>query len=949
MSTNLQRKMRQKVTVQTNEEKSSITTSGIFEENTPKTFTFRISKFIIDNEIFLHDKFKTVPMNSFLKIYHKEEQKCHIFALSSKNFESVTPIIVSDILISQKLASKLGFSQVSKNEEKTVSIRVVKENEIPKIDHTKLFFNSINLTFEDLNNIKNQLRGRILNNNDHTIVRKVEFLCSLSTDFGIVTDKSNIEFLSTSSYFIFFVEVSREVFELTKKGTKLNIQKYFRKFESILTHISILQTVQEIRVVVFCRMFYPQFLNLEDAIIKTYSKINNGIVFQVDCFGRVYIDFYDYRDITLPSEFEKVQEEFKDLLLTFILRCRWTENDSPNVFKSFAQDQKQPESHEVFGHLSESKNGNLLNAINLFANKTEVERISLNRSVRGIKIIIFSCNNVFSTEEDLVDQFLALLRENFVFSYFYCFMKQTFSENILLRYVKKEREEIQLEYFKNDPKSSFFATSLSFDRVDSESKEDQKSEIFEREKSIIEMERRLTCVSPKELIFVDTNSDKNEPIVQTQNAPKYNEASKSMYMSFAKNSTSNDNSVGTALSRGSSSIPLKNYSLIDLLNKSKIIAPFSAMVDRSFTPKDQPFGRCDVLHCDSQSFKNPVIQHLVDLLTLNLLSLNYKMRMVDKNYIFVRRMHFFNVSKSDKNTTRITSQDYSPTLALNIQRINYNYILYNPLKERNFEKKGKIQFTNFLQIVEVFRKIYSEGEKTVQSPKDFCEFDTKLHFLVDFDRKNSKENVETAQNYKAYFESLDKTFAKESGEIVFKLNYLMESIPCETTLTELNLDELKHEWDASQLTYISFKKNFDLNFPFCFTFHVLFLCPVLTNKLIQFMKKQAKAFNLKFHRHNWESLAAAKDSLESFVFKNDPEFSHAKILELFKVFSSDSKNYSVLESEAGHFLVFDRFLYFFVHVSSKETVILNNKDSHNFSNKDNKRIFNDFVEKLELI
>ena len=54
-------------------------------------------------------------------------------------------------------------------------------------------------------------------------------MCHLSCDFGIVTENTNVQFISTSNQYVFFIEVSREIFDINWKETDVNLNLYLKQ------------------------------------------------------------------------------------------------------------------------------------------------------------------------------------------------------------------------------------------------------------------------------------------------------------------------------------------------------------------------------------------------------------------------------------------------------------------------------------------------------------------------------------------------------------------------------------------------------------------------------------------------------------------------------------------------------------------------------------------------
>lgn len=105
-----------------------------------------------------------------------------------------------------------------------------------------------------------------------------------------------------SCFNLFFIEISRELFEPNPVFNSGNLNLYQKSFQDIISNFS--SSSVELKVVFYARIFFPRFADLVEAycseIARTRLSDGNTPSFQVDSTGNVFKDFYHSIKVKLP-------------------------------------------------------------------------------------------------------------------------------------------------------------------------------------------------------------------------------------------------------------------------------------------------------------------------------------------------------------------------------------------------------------------------------------------------------------------------------------------------------------------------------------------------------------------------------------------------------------------------------------------------------------------------
>lgn len=111
-----------------------------------------------------------------------------------------------------------------------------------------------------------------------------------------------MDFVCESCFNLFFIEVSRELFEPNQVFNKTNLELFQKSFKNIISNISS-QSV-ELKIVFYARVFFPDFVDLVEAFcfeVRTGQLQFGGTSsFQVDSTGNIFKDFYHSIKVKLP-------------------------------------------------------------------------------------------------------------------------------------------------------------------------------------------------------------------------------------------------------------------------------------------------------------------------------------------------------------------------------------------------------------------------------------------------------------------------------------------------------------------------------------------------------------------------------------------------------------------------------------------------------------------------
>lgn len=906
----------------------------------PSNFKYAITKFPIGREILLSEKFNFLKRGSVVRIHYKNPEDYYLFQVNDSSFESHASLANVDILISQRVAQKIGCGNFQ-DDEKLLTVRLMSESEVPVLKHVRLYFDNVNLNLEDIQFIKDQLEGTVLNKDEEIIISGTDLRAVINERAGLINSETFIEVLSLSSMFIFFIEISQEVFMLNKKGTKINIQKYVKQFCKIMNELSGSKVYQEIRIVLFCRMFYPQFASLREALANTSYTFNKGRVLQIDKLERIFIDFYDYKDFTLPIQLDKLFENFRKFLFEFCERIKWEKSTASELFKNFCLTKKDLRADEIEGTLAESCNCNLLESINLFLSCREIEKIYENRKICGIKMIIFSCGNgIYNTNNAFIDLFENILNENLIFIYYYSFCNTNNINNLFFRFIpEKSENNLAKDFFQLF--GSEIASQVNIPAYGNiQNTSDNKflnQQKLTSSKKLIDFASQIKFKLYKEIFFYDVerkkfmNLNNNKP----HQSNTIRSFSKRFYLRMPSTEVIPDN-----VQHFSRNVTVVDKDVdLENITSSLLIAPSPTLINKfRMDLKESQYGGVHIIITNA----SPKIQ---DYVIQNLMSKGFALNRKGKDNVLEKGTNYYTITKISFNSVRMMGAEYKPSLVDIEQVIEYDYCLFNPLMARNIEKNIKFQLKHSLKVGKVIEKLYTTDVKDNQLLEselaEYLNVNSYLVYLKNIESSDKEELIQSARKvFKAFFESINKKFinlCKDSQQLI-SVNYGREAGDSEIVCVALDSNQIVEEYDSNQKILVSYKRNFDLALPFEFRLHSLFASPKVMLRLSQLIQAEVNKFNTVIKKHYWYS-RVAKDSKRSIVFDNELNIDAETFAHLRDTFCNDLANFFVYEESSDHFIVCDRAVIYFLYVGMKEIIIFYNNDLKNFDSDEVKTPF----------
>ena len=370
-----------------------------------------------------------------LKIYLPKREEYYLLK-ANENLFLITNEKEEEISISKKISLFLGIKDSIPNPNISLIIEEISESQVNKIPKIKINFKSINLCIKDYYYLTKKLENQIVNKNDIIKTHFGDFLISDLEKSGKIVETTQFNLYSQSNYYIFFVEISKETFDENKYVKELNIRLIVKKFGEIIETISQDKEYQKIRIIPYARMFYPNFKSLEDLQLYCIKNGFNFHGFQINTNGKIFKDFYDFKDLCLPLNKEKNINIFKKYVYRFLALLNW--KIKPSRFRKL-YNLKCFLHQQLEGELSYSVNCNFLEALNLFLSKKELIKIKKTFCLTGIKCVIFSCGiHIYNVEKYFYYLYKNIINDHFVTIFYYSFQNYSKLKKIMIRFFDYE-------------------------------------------------------------------------------------------------------------------------------------------------------------------------------------------------------------------------------------------------------------------------------------------------------------------------------------------------------------------------------------------------------------------------------------------------------------------------------------------------------------------------------
>ena len=397
-------------------------------------------------EVVFSEHLKPYLYNEIAKLYSEDKRVCYIVRVADVVFDNSLQTKNIDVYISARIAQQILLNTANTDNTSTVSIELLPLFKVPVLKKVSLYVSNCCINLKDSYILNKMLYNKLVNDQDVISTIYNDFKVELSEESGVIQGTTQLKIFSLSNFYYFFIEVSQEVFEENNYVKQLNLELYTKYFKKLVNKICGSHIYQEVKIIVYSRMFYPQFKSLEETQLNCIQQGYDFNSFQINSKGEVFKDYYDFLDICLPVEKGKVVESFKRVIFNFIRKLRW-KIDCSEYYNLYSL---KEETHNQFeGKLAVSSNSNFLEALNLFLSSSEIEKIKNNFNMCGIKCIIFSCGDcIYNVERYFVDLFQYTMSEEDINIYFYAFKNQARLNSVLVRYrnytnIQVEREDIK--------------------------------------------------------------------------------------------------------------------------------------------------------------------------------------------------------------------------------------------------------------------------------------------------------------------------------------------------------------------------------------------------------------------------------------------------------------------------------------------------------------------------
>lgn len=399
-------------------------------------------------EVIFSEHLRPYFCNEIAKLFYEAKSPCYLVKVGEAIFDASLQNKKIDLYLSARIAQQIKLGTHVGDEASLVNIEFLPLFKVPVLQKVSIYVSNCCINLKDSYIVNKMLYNKLVNDQDVISTVYNDFRVQLSEEPGVIQGMTQLKFYSLSNFYYFFVEISQEVFDENRYVKQLNLELYIKYFKKLISRICDSHIYHEVKIVVYGRMFYPQFLNLEETQLNCIKGGVDFNSFQINWRGEVFKDYYDFLDICLPMEKEKAVILFKKVLFNFIRKLRWRLSCSEfyNLYSFRDETVNQFE-----GKLAPSASTNFLEALNLFLASGEIEKIKYNSNMCGIKCVVFSCGDcVYNVERYFIDLFQYIVSEEDIKIYFYAFKNQARLSSVLVRY--RTYKYIQVE--RQDAKKS---------------------------------------------------------------------------------------------------------------------------------------------------------------------------------------------------------------------------------------------------------------------------------------------------------------------------------------------------------------------------------------------------------------------------------------------------------------------------------------------------------------